>query len=81
MEKLSIIGEVFCLILYALVATLGVLIEVHPLQSIWLAALYGVCGVLNLIFDTDFRAKKIRPTARTIGLFVLVIVFIYLAFN
>ncbi len=80
-KKERIISEIICLVVYIAAAVGGILTDRLPWVSILMAAAYGLCGIGNLIVDTDFRSKKIRPTVRTIGLFVLMIVFICLAFK
>ena len=80
-KRNRIISEIICLVAYIATVVGGVLTDRLPWVSIVMAAVYGLVGIGNLIVDIDFHNKKIRPTVRTIGLFVLMIVFIYLAFK
>lgn len=80
-KKERIISEIICLVVYIAAAVGGILTDRLTWVSILMAAEYGLCGIGSLIADTDFRNKKTRPTVRTIGLFALMIVFVYLAFK
>lgn len=61
-----------CVIAYWLV---GGFAERDTLRALGLLFTNWAAGLGSLIMDMDFKENKIRPTTRTIGLFVLGIVY------
>lgn len=80
MKKKSIIMDIVFAVFYIVILLIcyfnSFFEEKNTVSALMLYFIYTLCGLSSFILDCDFKNNTIRPTVRTIGLFVLGIIFL-----
>lgn len=80
MKKKSIIMDIVFAVFYIAILLIcyfnSFFEEKNTVSALMMYFIYTSCGLSSFISDCDFNNNTIRPTVRTIGLFVLGIIFL-----
>ncbi len=80
MNRKNIIMDIVFAVLYIAVLLIcyfsNYFEEKNTISALIMYSIYTLCGLSSLISDCDFNNETIRPTVRTIGLFVLGAIFL-----